>query len=68
MVPAAVARLLSDRLPVMLASAVALALVQGVCGLYVALWLDLPPGPAVAALGGLVFAAVACVRRPSTAQ
>ncbi len=44
-VPAAVARLLSERLRPMLALAVALALVQGVLGLYLALWLDVPARP-----------------------
>lgn len=66
-VPAATARLLCDRLSPLLAGAVALALVQGVAGLYLALWLDVPPGPTVAAVGGVVFAAVACVRRPARA-
>jgi len=49
------------------AGAVAFALVQGVAGLYLALWLDVPPGPAVAAVGGLVFAAVACFHQPGRA-
>jgi len=66
-VPAAAARLLCDRLSPLLAGAVACALVQGVAGLYLALWLDVPPGPAVAAVGGLLFAAVACVHRPGRA-
>ena len=62
-VPAAVARLLSDRLRSVLALAVALALLQGILGLYLALWADVPPGPAVAVTGGLLFCVTALVRR-----
>jgi manganese/iron transport system permease protein len=50
-VPAACARLLVDRVGPMLGAAVAIALAQGALGLYLASWLDTPPGPAVAALG-----------------
>ncbi|MDQ3648116.1 MAG: metal ABC transporter permease [Actinomycetota bacterium] len=64
-VPAAAARLLCDRLSPLLSAAVALALVQGVAGLYLALWLDVPPGPTVAAVGGVGFTAVACLSRPA---
>ncbi len=61
-VPAAVARLLTGRLRSLLALAVALALAQGVAGLYLALWLDVPPGPAVAVVGAALFAVTAAVR------
>jgi ABC-type Mn2+/Zn2+ transport system permease subunit len=37
----------------------ALAVAEGIVGAYVALWLNAPPGPAVAVLGGAVFALVA---------
>jgi ABC-type Mn2+/Zn2+ transport system permease subunit len=60
--PAAAARVLADGVPGLMAWAVALALVEGVTGLYLAYWLDVPPGPPVAVLGALVFAAVATLR------
>src|SRR5918998_1145905 len=49
--PGAAARLVARTIPGLLAWSVALALAQGVIGLYVAYWLDLPPGPPVAVLG-----------------
>ncbi|HEV2777214.1 MAG TPA: metal ABC transporter permease [Solirubrobacteraceae bacterium] len=58
-VPAATARLLSGSLRGLLGAAVALAAAEGVCGLLLAYHLDLPPGPAIAVLGGGVFALVA---------
>ncbi|MEA2456290.1 MAG: hypothetical protein QOI45_2552, partial [Thermoleophilaceae bacterium] len=42
--------------PALLAWSVALALAQGLAGLYAAYWLDLPPGPPVAVLGSLTYA------------
>jgi manganese/iron transport system permease protein len=57
--PGAAARLVSRTVPALLAWSVALALVEGVGGLYVAYWLDLPPGPPVAALGAAVYAVLA---------
>ena len=41
--------------------ALALALAEGVVGLYLAYWLDLPPGPPVAVLGALVYLAAAAL-------
>jgi ABC-type Mn2+/Zn2+ transport system permease subunit len=58
-VPAATARLVAPGVGALLAGSVALALLEGVAGAYLALWLDAPPGPAVAVLGGIVFCAVA---------
>ena len=58
-VPAATARLLTGSLRALLGLAVALAAAEGVCGLLLAYHLDLPPGPAIAVLGGGVFALVA---------
>src|ERR671914_875218 len=49
--PGAAARLVSRTVPALLAWSVALALAEGVTGLYVAYWLDLPPGPPVAVPG-----------------
>src|SRR6185295_7002367 len=53
--PGAAARLVSRTIPALLAWSVALALAEGVLGLYGAYWLDLPPGPPVAVLGALVY-------------
>jgi ABC-type Mn2+/Zn2+ transport system permease subunit len=58
-VPSATVRLVARSVPVLLAGSVALALVEGVAGAYVALWADAPPGPVVAVLGGAVFALTA---------
>ena len=52
--PAAAARLLTTSIRSLVACALGLALAEGVVGLYVAYWLDLPPGPPVAVLGALV--------------
>jgi ABC-type Mn2+/Zn2+ transport system permease subunit len=61
--PGAAARLLAKSVPALLAWSVVLALAEGLTGLYVAYWLDLPPGPPVAVLGAIVYAAVAVVTR-----
>lgn len=50
-VPAATARLFATTVPALLLGSVAVAATQGLLGLYAALWLDVPPGPAVAVLG-----------------
>jgi manganese/iron transport system permease protein len=50
-VPAAIARLFATTVPALLAGSVAIAAAQGLVGLYASLWLDVPPGPAVAVLG-----------------
>lgn len=49
--PAAIARLFARRVNVLVGAAVAVAAVQAVLGLYLSVWLDVPPGPAVAVLG-----------------
>ncbi len=54
-VPAATARLLTHSLRGLVAGAVAVALLDGVAGLWLAYRLDLPPGPVIAVVGGLVF-------------
>src|SRR5215204_374407 len=64
--PAAAARLLARSVPRLIAWALVLALAEGVVGLYLAYWLDLPPGPPVAALRGLVFAMVSVARPART--
>jgi ABC-type Mn2+/Zn2+ transport system permease subunit len=57
--PAATARLLARSVPGLIALALALAVAEGVLGLYAAYWLDLAPGPPVAVLGASVYAATA---------
>ena len=54
-VPAATARLMTRSLHALLTVAVALALAESVAGLLLAYHLDLPPGPAIAVVGGSVF-------------
>ncbi len=58
-VPAACARLLAGSVRAMLAWAVGLAIAQGALGLYLAYWLDAPPGPAVATLGAGAYGLLA---------
>lgn len=58
-VPAATARLLTGSLPGLLATSVALAAAESVGGLLLAYHLDLPPGPAIALVGGGAFALAA---------
>jgi manganese/iron transport system permease protein len=55
-VPAATARLLTRSIGTLLATGVALAAAEGVGGLLLAYHLDLPPGPAIAIVGGGGFA------------
>ena len=65
--PAAAARLFATSIRGLVAGALALALAEGVVGLYLAYWLDIPPGPPVAVLGAAVcLAASALARRPAT--
>jgi ABC-type Mn2+/Zn2+ transport system permease subunit len=54
LLPAAAARMLTGSIRGLVTCALALALAEGVIGLYLAYWLDLPPGPPVAVLGALV--------------
>ena len=58
-VPAATARLLARSVPALISLAVTTAAIVGACGLYLALWLDVPPGPAVASVGAATYALVA---------
>jgi ABC-type Mn2+/Zn2+ transport system permease subunit len=66
-VPAATALLLTRSVPALLAASVAIALAVGAAGLYLALWVDVPPGPAVAALGAAIFGLVAAARAAGAA-
>jgi ABC-type Mn2+/Zn2+ transport system permease subunit len=63
--PAAAARLVSRSVPGLIAFALALAVTEGVVGLYLAYWLDLPPGPPVALLGAGVYLGLSVVRYPT---
>ena len=58
-VPAAIARLFAPDVAALLRWSVTVALLQGVGGLYVSLWLDVPPGPAVAVFGAGAYAVCA---------
>jgi manganese/iron transport system permease protein len=58
-VPAATARLLTDRLAALRLGAVALAAAEGVAAVWLADVLNVGAGPALAVLGGAVFAIVA---------
>ncbi len=61
--PAATARMLTGSIRGLVACALAIALAEGVTGLYLAYWLDVPAGPPVAVLGALVCLVVAAVTR-----
>ena len=60
--PAAAARMLTGSIRGLVACALALALAEGVIGLYLAYWLDVPAGPPVAVLGAT--GVPACSRPP----
>jgi manganese/iron transport system permease protein len=61
-VPAAVARLFARSVSGLVALSVALGVAQALLGLYGSIWLDVPPGPAIAVLGAAVYAAAAVGR------
>jgi manganese/iron transport system permease protein len=61
-VPAATVRLVARSVPALLVGSVALAMVEGLVGIYVALWTNAPPGPAIAVLGAALYAIVALAR------
>jgi ABC-type Mn2+/Zn2+ transport system permease subunit len=62
-VPAAAARLVAPSVPRLLALSVAVAAAEAAGGLYMAWWLDVPPGPALAVLGAAVYGVVAVASR-----
>jgi ABC-type Mn2+/Zn2+ transport system permease subunit len=64
-VPAATARLLSRSIASMLVVGVGIAALEGLVGLYLAYWLDAPPGPAIATLGAAGFGVASVVARAS---
>jgi ABC-type Mn2+/Zn2+ transport system permease subunit len=57
--PAATGRLVARSVPGLVAWSALIAALEGVLGLYLALWLDLPPGPPVAALAAATYGVVA---------
>jgi ABC-type Mn2+/Zn2+ transport system permease subunit len=61
-IPAATARLFAPTVATLELGSAGLALAEGLVGLWIAYQLDVPPGAAIAALGGGVFAAAAGVR------
>jgi ABC-type Mn2+/Zn2+ transport system permease subunit len=61
--PAAAARMLTGSIRGLVACALGIALAEGVVGLYLAYWLDVPAGPPVAVLGALVCLLLAAVTR-----
>lgn len=71
-VPSAIARLFARSVNGLIRASVAIAAAQGVLGLYVSLWLDVPPGPAIAVLGAGVYGccatALALRRDPVVAE
>ena len=64
--PAAAARMLTRCVRGLVIGALALALGEGVVGLYLAYWLDIPPGPPVGVLGALVCLMAALAHRSGT--
>jgi ABC-type Mn2+/Zn2+ transport system permease subunit len=58
-IPAATVRFLAPSVAALQAGTAALAAVEGVAGLWLAYELDVGPGPAIAVLGGGLFAVVA---------
>jgi len=65
--PAAAARMLTVSIRGLVACALAVALAEGVVGLYLAYWLDVPAGPPVAVLGATVCLMLAAATRGSAA-
>jgi zinc transport system permease protein len=66
-VPAAIARCFAGSVRTLVVGAVGAAAVQGALGLYVSLWLDVPPGPAVAVVGASAYALAAAARAADAA-
>jgi ABC-type Mn2+/Zn2+ transport system permease subunit len=66
--PAATARLFAGSVGALELASGALALVEGLAGLWLAYELDVPPGAAIATLGGVVFALAAVLRSAGTGR
>lgn len=67
-VPAAIARSFAASVQGLVLGAMGVAAIQGTLGLYVSLWLDVPPGPAVAVVGASGYALAASLRAADTAR
>jgi manganese/iron transport system permease protein len=65
--PAAAARMLTASVRGLVVCALGVALAEGVVGLYLAYWLDVPAGPPVAVLGALVCLVLAAITGRSAA-
>jgi len=65
--PAAAARMLTASIRGLVACALGVALAEGIVGLYLAYWLDVPAGPPVAVLGALVCLVLAAVTKRAAA-
>jgi manganese/iron transport system permease protein len=61
-VPAATVRLVARSVPALLLGSVGLAALEGVVGVYVALWADAPPGASIAVLAAALYGVVALAR------
>ena len=57
--PAAAARVVARSIPGLVAWALAIGLAEAVAGLYLAYWLDAPPGPPIAVLGAGTYGVLA---------
>lgn len=64
-IPAATVRLFARSIPQLEVGAAGLALAEGLVGLLIAYELDVPPGAAIATLGGVTFAACLILREAS---
>jgi len=67
-VPAAIARLLTGSVAGLVAASVGAAAALGLVGLYGSIWLDVPPGPAIAVLGAATYGMVAAARALAVAR
>src|SRR3954468_15236273 len=67
-VPAATVRLVARSVPGLLAGSVLLAALEGLVGVYIALWADIPPGAAIAVLGAALYGCVAVARTGLSGQ
>jgi ABC-type Mn2+/Zn2+ transport system permease subunit len=65
--PAAAARMLTGSIRGLVLCALGIALAEGVVGLYLAYWLDIPAGPPVAVLGAMACLLLAAITRRSAA-
>jgi manganese/iron transport system permease protein len=61
--PAAAARMLTASVRGLIACALGLAVAEGAVGLYLAYWLDIPPGPPIAVLAAAVCLVLSSIRR-----